>query len=898
MKSSLPLAFAFTFTTAAAFGAVHDKIVLQAEDARLVTTRTEAVDQHSFKSGKGVSLKPGLASAVESTTAGPDLVFSVRAPQAGRYVLRTHAAVDAAGRVLMAKAKTKQESLFLKIGVDQTVAKKRVMFVPWSTPDSCIQTAGKFDLSGEEQEIGVWLPNGARLDYLEISPYVPPKVPAAAAAYHPKIVPPASHPRLWVNGQSLPGIRAKLTRGENAAMWKKVQKAAAKPFEFAVEPGKWIEYNPELEAAAVNKAFICLITGDADSGRKAIALMRDYLGAVEFSNLLDITREIGRAIYTGARVYDWCYDLMSEEDRRIIRLGMMRLADDMEIGWPPFLQGVVNGHGAEAQLHCHLLSMAIAIYDEDPLPYQYCAYRILEELVPMRNFEYQSPRHNQGIGYGIYRFAWDMHAAWLMYRMSGQKIFDSNIEELHKYWLYMRLPNGQSLADGDGNTDGRRTNLGQTGLLTSAYTKDPIMKGDFLRQGGLPGDPILVLLLNDPDLAAADDFSSLPLTLDFGPILGGMVARTGWNMGKVSSDVVVAITGGGYHFANHQQSDAGSFQVYYRGMQVADLGQYLFYGTPYDTNFNKRSIAHSMMLAYDPDEKFGGGKLLNDGGTRYGFSSPSSPKAVKTNPVHANGTVLSADFGPSVHEPSFSYFSVNMTSAYSDKIRNYVRTFCFLNLENTHTPGALIILDNMETTSPATKKYWQINTLNPPSTTDDGLVLSNSEFGQRGYVAVQMLKPAAGNRQMEILSGKQASSVFGHELEPPKPEAPQAKGHRVMFSPKTAQAKNVFLTVLTMSEAEQTTLSVALTETADAYILSLADRVVVLSKTGDLLKNALTVDARVEGESKVLLTGLSPQEWTIRSQDGRVQHEAQVKDGKNTAFFILPNGQYIVEPNG
>ena len=110
-------------------------------------------------------------------------------------------------------------------------------------------------------------------------------------------------------------------------------------------------------------------------------------------------------------------------------------------------------------------------------------------------------------------------------------------------------------------------------------------------RGGLPSEPILVLLLNDPDVKAAENFDSLPLTIDFGPVLGSMVARTGWNMGQGVSDVVVEMKGGGYHFGNHQHADAGSFQIYYRGLQAADLGQYHFYGTPYDFNFCKRSIS-------------------------------------------------------------------------------------------------------------------------------------------------------------------------------------------------------------------------------------------------------------------------------------------------------------------
>ena len=100
---------------------------------------------------------------------------------------------------------------------------------------------------------------------------------------------------------------------------------------------------------------------------------------------------------------------------------------------------------------------------------------------------------------------------------------------------------------------------GRRPLLCYAYANDPIIKWDFQRQGGLPGDPLLVLLLNDPDLKPADGLHSLPLTMDFGPVLGSMVARTGWNMGKNASDVVVEMKGGGYHFGNHQHFRRGEF---------------------------------------------------------------------------------------------------------------------------------------------------------------------------------------------------------------------------------------------------------------------------------------------------------------------------------------------------
>src|SRR5690606_24845884 len=181
------------------------------------------------------------------------------------------------------------------------------------------------------------------------------------------------------------------------------------------------------------------------------------------------------------------------------------------------------------------------------------------------------------------------------------------------------------------------------------------------RQGGKLDSQPLFLLLNDPGIKAESSRASLPLTMDFGPILGSMVARTGWNIGMKSNDAVAEIKGGGYIFGNHQHSDAGSIQLYYRGFQFGDLGAYRFYGTPYDFNFQKRSISHSMMLVVDPEEKFLETES-NDGGTRFNQTAPLTPEEVQSNPWFRNGQVVSSSFGPSDLKPSFSYFSVDLAS--------------------------------------------------------------------------------------------------------------------------------------------------------------------------------------------------------------------------------------------
>ncbi len=870
---------------------------ITAEHAVLNTETTEIVAESRLNSKQGITLKPKAAAAVESDRDPSDISFSIKAPAAGLYVISTYAVVDDEGAALMEKAKGKYDSLFMKLQIDDERPTKRVVYVPWNRPR---QETGKFHLNGQDQQLKLWLPRGVRLGYIELRTYTPPAVPEKAQAYQPPVVPPKTRPRLWVNEASLQTVKERLTVGENAAVWEKLTASAKKPFVFKFSSSEEVPFNAALEKTAEIKAFYYLMTGDKAVGREAVQLTADYLSHVEFGNVLDVTREIGRAIYTASVVYDWCHDLMSEAEQSLLREHLMRLSIDMECGWPPFRQSVVNGHGNEAQVNRDLLAMSIALYGDDSKPYQYTSHLILEDLVPMRKFEYQSPRHNQGVNYGAYRFGWEMHAAWLFYRMTGQPVFDENLKGVRKFWQYMRLPDGQMLRDGDGFNAGRPGTFyywrhPQTMLLMYAYANDPVLKGDFERQGGLAGNPVLFLLLNDPNLKSIESLDSLPLTIDFGPILGSMIARTGWDISLDSNDVVAEIKGGGFHFGNHQHSDAGALQIYYRGQQVADLGVYKFYGTPYDVNFNKRSIAHSMMLARDPDEKFLNTES-NDGGTRYNQSHPRTPAQTKRDPKFHNGKVVSTDFGPSKQTPAYSYFKADLTSAYSAKMEQYSRGFCFLNLQRDDVPAAIILTDDMTTANPAFQKYWQINTLEPPQQTADGVILQNKRGELVGKTHVNMLVPAATDRQTEIFSGKKANSSFEFQYDAPPTYHPEASGHRIMISPKTANQQDRFLTVFQMTAGDAKPLKVEFSETEQNFVVHLADRVVSMSKGSALLEASFTIQVLGEGKRQVLLTGLKPGNWNVQSGDGKQITAAKVSAGQNTMYFEANAGEFLVTP--
>lgn len=856
----------------------------------------ELIADSRLSTKQGATLKKGIEQAIEGERDEPDLTFLVQAPTYGRYTVRSYAVTDSEGAALMKKATSKFESMFMRIQIDNQRATKRVIYVPWDRPNQLI---GNFTLTGNKQKIKIWLPRGVRFDFLQLRSYIPPKVPDAAVGYKPEIVPPNKHPRLWVTETTLAIVKQRLQTEEHKPYWGEVKKVALAPFIIDFEPNKEVLFNVNLEIAAEMKAFYYLITGNKKVGREAVDLVLAYLPLVEFGNLLDVTREIGRTIYIASEVYDWAYDLLSDDEKKIIIKELMRLADKMEIGWPPFRTGIVNGHGNEAQVNRDLLAMSIAIYNENPQPYQYVMYAILETLIPMKGFEYQSPRHSQGINYASYRFAWELHAAWMLYRMTDTPIFHENIKDLYKYWLYMRTPNGQMLRDGDGRIADEKENYYWKSpllmFLMSSYGNNPIIKGELIKQGGFHSNPVLFLLLNDPNLNAVYSLDSLPLSIDFGPILGSMIARTGWTIGEKSDDVVAEIKGGGYHFGNHQHADAGSFQLFYRGFQIGDIGLYRFSGIPYDMGFNKRSISHSMMLAVDPNEKFYRSSV-NDGGTRFNQKSPKSVEEVKTDPQFNNGKVVSVSFGPSQQTPLFSYFSVDLSRAYSDKIQNYVRSFMFLNLGNKKIPAIIVMTDDMITSNKTFKKYWQINTRNKLEITSDGVILESKRGNDVGKTHVQILIPSSENRLVKVHSGKEVNHVFGVELKAPISHYPEENVKRIMFSPKYENLQDRFLTVFQIIDGNNNPLPVSYEETPFCYIIYLPNRIVCMSNSSNLIDKELAVHIPAKGKHQVILAGLKAGKWSVRDKQGGFLMNVTVSQRENTIYFEAKPGSYFITP--
>lgn len=885
-------------TSDKAFKKASSNVVSATRSAQLLAVdavlgkSVKVVDAKNAEGGKAVQF---FGDKCKETSNPPDLTFTVNALENRLYAVYSRASVDAEGAALMAKTQSKYGSLQAKFLIDGNRLTERVVFVPWSKPEYNQQAIGKFWLKSGKNTIKMWLPEHVRLHEIVVQAYNPVKVPEAAQKYVPRLTPPPVHPRLWITPDLIPQCRANLETAENAPHWKVLKNSALLPYKFVFEPDGEVPYDDKVETAVRNKAFYYLMTGDKKIAEEASKLATDYISHVSFGNILDITREMGRAIFSVSCAYDWCYDVMTDAQRSEIRKHFERLRVDMECGWPPFGQNIVNGHGNEYQINRDLLSMSIAIYDEDKLPYQYCSYAILEQLVPMRKWEYQSSRHNQGVSYSSYRFGCDMHSTLLFSRMVGHEVFDPNIKNVPLYWLYMRTPNGAMLGDGDGcvSTPGRYWSWQSTAFLSYAYSGNPIVKGEFLRQNGASYvDHLYFLLMNRPEIKPEKSLDSLPLTHDFGPILSGMIARTGWSFGGISSDVVAEIKGGGYHFGNHLHADAGSFQVYYHGLLSAKLGEYVFYGTPYDMNFNKRSVSKSMLLVRDPKEKFLG-TVANDGGSRFIQSHPTSPEQTMKEAIWNYGKKLSCAWGPSEMRPAYSYYAADLTKAYSEKLKQFTRRFCFLNMGDDKIPAVIVMADNVEAASPDFKKYWQVCSYEKPDITADGAVLHSTESGLKGNMFISMLRPAAAERDVECLVGlKEIHNVFGENFTPPRPGDREANGSRLMFSPKTPQKNNQFLTVMQVTNDGIKPLPVDFDEKNGIYMLAFADRFVAMPAGSKEIASGFDMVVKGQGTMQILVAGIAAGDWTVAN--GATEVYATVEAGKNTLFLTGKPGKYTL----
>ena len=544
-------------------------------------------------------------------------------------------------------------------------------------------------------------------------------------------------------------------------------------------------YSPEGLEIIAAKALDYALFGNEENGREAFSAVVNYANTLDVSSAGDKCRQIGHALKIVGQVYDWCHPLLSaDEKRELMQLAQM-LSLDMEVGFPPDAQGMICGHGAEHQLYRDWLAMAIACYDEYPDAYNMVAGKIFTaDSVDYRNWWNQSGTHSQGSYYPLQiRYKAELYAHILIKKMSGGTAELFNEEDLANIayeWVYRRRPDGLIFIDGDDNNPNANVKKNRyTGaardvlFLASTLNKSPALKKEFFYEGGFKVtlnreavQPIDMLVLNDPSIDINTTLHSLPLTTYHASPVGEMIARTGWDMGVNSPDVVATMTLTEYNPMNHGHFDCGHFMIYYKGALAHDSGWYEQHGSYQQRNYMQQSVAHNTLVIETEYNKWGNQNQGIDGPKATSVDTsdgknfywiPKDWNEYQADEQNHWAEIMGHEFGPDIQYPEYSYLAGDLakayTSDYDDGVNEAIRHMIFLPTGDEKNPAAFIVFDKIDTKVGGKKKAFLLHSEEEPEVKGNVTTIKRTQDYYNGKLVNQTLLPAADNLTIDKIGG-------------------------------------------------------------------------------------------------------------------------------------------------
>jgi hypothetical protein len=357
-----------------------------------------------------------------------------------------------------------------------------------------------------------------------------------------------------------------------------------------------------------------------------------------------------------------------------------------------------------------------------------------------------------------------------------------------------------------------------------------------------------------------------------------MMARTSWNDGISSDTALAEFKIGEYNFANHSHLDAGSFQLYYKGPLAIDSGVYEGnrggYGSSHDINYNKRSIAHNVMIVNNPSEKFTyqGQLVVNDGGQRF----PNGGNEAKNlndllQSGYQTGDIMANWIGTDMLKPEFTYLKGDLTKAYTSKIENYQRSFVFINLFDAKVPATLIVLDKVRSSTAEYSKKWLLHSITSPSVKNNKITIVNNKNGYNGKLTNECLYPIQGDFNINVVGGSGKEFYVNGKNYPntPSDSSVEPGVYRTEISPKTAKKDDIFLNVMQVTNANSSSYyNLTRIEQNQVLGVKISNRVVVFSKNSGTYGGTFSESFKInsvgtESNLHYLITDLKQGTWDV-----------------------------------
>lgn len=757
-------------------------------------------------------------------------------------------------------------------------------------------------------------------------------------AYPPK----DTHPRVFFRSSDIGRIKENIESEEAVYAFSDFNTQANTEIKVS---GSATAYSDSVISNAECKAlYYAIYKDDVNEEKKADAVIKgnEAVAAIDIiSNFLpvgqDVSRKYGRMIQVISEIYDWCYDLLPDEEtknaiiEKIISIASGThvgsggaVENNMEIGWPPNGQSAVTSHGSEAQLLRDLMCFAIAAYDERPELWNYIGGRFYAEYVPVRQTIDSAGFYHQGSDYGSYRQTFTDYAYVLMTGMGLDEPY--NHAKINGYGeLYMRRPDGTVFTDGDVYSNAippfTYLNNSSDGMLLKAYiTGDPYLKNEYFKRtvyeaaGAFvqyfnDNSSVMFLLFNRPDVKAKSR-DSLPLSKYFGSPAGVMFARTGWSEGKNADSAAVMMKIGEKRFNNHQHLDSGSFQIYYKGLLAGEGGKYNLYGDQEHNMYTSKSIAHNTMLVFDPEE--GLSKSDSNFSKRYNIIDGGQKAWNNYNEVLNIGDLEGSDVATVIGQeidrenpqnPLYTYIKGDLKNAYTDKVSGFERSFMFLNFSEEEEPAALIVFDRVESSNPQFRKSWILHSSEKAEINGSRSFIKRENFGYEGKMMLDTLLPAKTDLNVETIGQEGKWGIVRQYkyndttkkwdvTDETNYASSNAKGselnsYRLEISPKTAKKEDYFFNVITIGGDNNSEVPELKEDiNGNFYGTEIKDRVVYFSKNSNESEHfAIKGSAGIDSNLKYTICGMKPGTYKVTAGNETILKDV-TEDGGVLSFEV------------
>ena len=730
-----------------------------------------------------------------------------------------------------------------------------------------------------------------------------------------QIKPIEGHPRVFLTDSYIKQLKEHVKTPELQKAWEVVKKTA-NATHSSILPNKTDGNYDSAVVEWIQCRALLYAMGEKDAAyaKETIKHATNVLDTVIFPDISDITRQMGTVMTMGAVVYDWCYDQMTETDKKHFIGEFKELCSMKEIGYPPSAKIVgIGGHMGEYEIHRDMLSCGIACYDEDPEMYELAAGALFSRYTESRKLFNSAGNHPNGSAYGLFRMGCELYADLLMQRMGYEPIYGEDMQKVMLRYIYARRPDGLMLKDGDDYSYSGRSRV--TAYHTNDWTAlialnglydEPYSRGQFLRelsQKSYTADAFWLIICADPGKEAkyTDD---LPLAYKTTYPLTSVFHRTSWQPGMDSDAALAQFKAYERHIGDHMHLDAGHFSIYYKGNLAIDSGNYQGrgggWGSDHAFSYDKRSISHNIVTVYDPSETFvyNNKTYSNDGGQRMRVNTiaPDYESLMSDDWLYAKteGTYI----GPQDKTPAFSYLKSDLTPAYSSKVKDYTRSMVFIDLFDKDYPAAFVVYDNITSSDKAFEKKWLLHSIEEPTVTGNTTVIQRTEDGYNGKLVNKTMLPAeftiekvGGDGKEAWVDGKNYPNADSGSV-----NSEQGKW-RIELSPQKASENDTFLNAMYVTDADGNLAELPMyQESMSGFVgVTVKDRTVLFAQDTNVKSSNIGLTIRDNGYNEVqcLIADLEPGIWNISGKNGLCIN-VEAKQGEGIIVFNASPGAYML----